>query len=300
MATLDLIEVIPVHNELGEGVIWDASRGAAWWTDIEGRLIYRYQLAAKRLEYWPTPERLGCFALVADKEYLIAAFESGFAYFEPESGYMEKLHSVEQSIADTRLNDGRADRQGRFWAGSMVENGGPGADAGSLYCLDRQLHCSKKIEGLSISNGLCWSPEATYMYHADTPKCRIDRYDFNSDTAELTNRITFAETPAGITPDGSTVDADGFLWNAQWGGSRVVRYSPQGEIDLILPLPVSQPTCVAFGGAELNLLFVTSAKQGLDSEALGQEPDAGNLFIYSTAITGLVDSEFNPDIPSAS
>lgn len=296
MKTPELIDVLPVHNELGEGVIWDTSRRAVWWTDIESRLIYRYQFAAKHLEHWATPERLGCFAPVAGKDYLIAAFESGFAYFDPPSGHVEWLQRVEEDTPKTRLNDGRTDRQGRFWAGSMVEKGGSEADAGALYCLDQQLRCSSKILGLSISNGLCWSPDSAYMYHTDTPSGRIDRYDFDSQTAALSNRNTLAETEAGSWPDGSIVDAEGYLWNAQWGGSQVVRYSPAGEVDLVLPVPVSQPTCVAFGGADLNMLFLTSAKQGLDKETLAQQPDAGNVFIYATATTGLTESEFIQEV----
>lgn len=292
MQDMKLLDVVPVHNTLGEGVIWDASRGAVWWTDINSRLIYRYQLQAKSLQQWSTPERLCCFGLVAGKEYVIAAFESGFAYFDPPSGDVQWLHRVEQDNPNTRLNDGRADRQGRFWAGSMVENAEPPSAAGVLYCVDQRLQRTTKIFGLSISNGLCWSPDSSYMYHTDTPTGRIDRYDFASETATLSNRTTFAKPQAGCWPDGSTVDAQGFVWNAQWGGSQVVRYSPDGQVDLVLSLPVSQPTCVAFGGPDLNLLFVTSARQGLDAITLAEEPDAGNLLIYATNTTGLAESHF--------
>lgn len=288
----ELIDVIPVQNELGEGVIWDAIQGAVWWTDIEKSTIYRYELAKQSLQKWRTPERLGCFALVKDNDYLIAGFESGFAYFNPETNYIEWLHKVEQDTPHTRLNDGRVDRQGRFWAGSMAEGGSE--SIGSLYCFDEQLQCDAKISGIAISNSLCWSPDSKYLYFTDTPTERIDRYDFNPQTAALSNRSTFATTEAGISPDGSTIDADGYLWNAQWGGSQVVRYTPDGQVDLVLPIPTIQPTCVAFGGPDLNLLFVTSATQGLDQETLAKEPDAGNLFIYKSDFTGIADKQFVP------
>jgi sugar lactone lactonase YvrE len=294
MAAATLLETIPVQNELGEGVIWDAAGGALWWTDIEGCRIFRYLLAAKRLESWSTPERLGCFALVAGSDYMICGFESGFAYFNPLQGDLRRLHSIDKGNAGTRLNDGRADRQGRFWAGSVVEDDQRGARTAALYCLDRELVSSCKISGLSISNGLCWSPDSSFLYHTDTPSQRIDRYHFDVETAAVSNRTTFALTGEGCFPDGSTVDAQGYLWNAQWGGSQVVRYTPGGEVDLVLPLPVGQPTCVAFGGPQLDLLFITSARQGLSPEALAEQPEAGNLFIFQTDTTGIPDALFRP------
>ena len=289
-----LIEVLPVKNELGEGVIWDAQSGSAWWTDIESRRIYRYQLETKELESWNTPERVGCFAFVEDRDYLLVGFESGFAYYNPETGWLKWLQKIEQDMPGTRVNDGRTDRLGRFWAGTMVENDKSPAGSGTLYCLDKTLEVGGKLSGLNIPNSLCWSPDSSCMYHTDTPTRRINRYDFNTETAEISNRTTFVETPEGHMPDGSIVDAEGFLWNAQWGASQVVRYSPTGETDLILPMPVTQPTCVAFGGENLNILFVTSAALGLDSKALEQTPEAGNIFIYETDFTGLPESPFKP------
>ena len=296
MATATLVGSVQVENELGEGVIWDARSAALWWTDIEGRKIYRYQPADKQLDSWATPERLGCFARVVDSDHMICGFESGFAYFDPLCGDLQWLHEVDKNNKTTRLNDGRADRQGRFWAGSMVEGGQAGVGAGALYCLDQQLNSSCKVSGLSISNGLCWSPDSAFLYHTDTPMRRIDRYEFATDTANISNRTTFAQTAKGCFPDGSTVDSQGYLWNAQWGGSQVVRYSPEGEVDLIIPLPVSQPTCVAFGGPQLDLLFITSARQGLKPEALEAQPEAGNVFVFQTDVTGISDPAFKPQL----
>lgn len=297
LKTPKLIDTIPVKNELGEGVIWDSSSGSAWWTDIENSLIYRYQLMSKTLDSWETPERVGCFSPVEGRDYLLVAFESGFAYFNPETGWIEWLHKIEQDMQGTRFNDGRTDRQGRFWAGTMVEDPAlrdtPGF-RGSLYCLNDRLDFKSVLGDLVIPNSLCWSPDSTVMYHTDTPTRRINSYDFNPDTAEVSNPKTFVETPEGHMPDGSIVDSEGYLWNAQWGASRVVRYSPEGEIDLVLPMPATQPTCVAFGGTDLNILFVTTATQDLDSETLTKTPEAGNLFIYETEFTGLLESAFKP------
>jgi sugar lactone lactonase YvrE len=290
MVTATLIETLKVKNILGEGVIWDAVGAAVWWTDIDGYKLYRYHLAEKQLDHWTTPERLGCFALVADSDYLICGFSSGLAYFNPHKAELQWLHKIEQDNPGTRLNDGRADRQGRFWAGSMVESGDLGA--GALYCLDQQLQVTRKVSGLSISNGLCWSPDSTVMYHTDTPTQSINSYDFDAVTGAISNQNCLVRTEPGCFPDGSTVDAEGYIWNAQWGASQVVRYSPAGEVDFILPLPVSQPTCVAFGGPQLDRLFVTSATQGLDQQALLAEPEAGNVFVFQTNISGTTDSRF--------
>jgi len=293
MITATLMETLKVKNTLGEGVIWDAIGAAAWWTDIDGSKLYRYDPAHKQLDHWSTPERLGSFALVADSDYLICGFASGFAYFNPHNPQivdLQWLQKTEQDNPGTRLNDGRADRQGRFWAGSMVESGDQGG--GALYCLDQQLQVTSKVSGLSISNGLCWSPDSTVMYHTDTPSRRINAYDFDATTGAIANQRCLVRTEKGCFPDGSTVDSEGYIWNAQWGASQVVRYSPAGEVDFILPLPVSQPTCVAFGGPQLDRLFVTSATQGFDQQALLAEPEAGNVLVFQTNITGTPDSRF--------
>ena len=290
---MNLVREIPVQNELGEGVIWDARRQTVWWTDIQRCQLYRYHVDSDRLESWSTPERLACFATVAGSEDLIAGFESGFARFDPETGQCDWIERVESDNATTRLNDGRADRQGRFWAGSMVE--AEGAErAGSLYRLDSDLACVATLGGLTISNGLCWSPDSSLLYHADTPTGRIDCYDFDASEGELGARRTFVETDNGCWPDGSTVDAEGCVWNAQWGGSRVVRYTSSGEVERVVPIPVTQPSCVAFGGSDLNLLFVTSARQDLSAAELRRQPRAGNLFVFETDCRGIPDPEFQP------
>jgi len=285
-----LIESLKVKNTLGEGIIWDAASASVWWTDIDGSKLYRYQSEDKKLDHWTTPERLGSFALVSDSEFLICGFASGFAYFNPHSGELQWLEKIEQNNPGTRLNDGRADRQGRFWAGSMVESGDGGA--GALYCLDQQLQVASKVSGLTISNGLCWSPDSTVMYHTDTPSRRIHAYDFDAATGAIANQRCLVCTEKDCFPDGSSVDAEGYIWNAQWGASQVVRYSPEGDVDFVLPLPVSQPTCVAFGGPKLDRLFVTSATQGFDEQTLSAEPEAGNVLVFQTNISGIADARF--------
>ncbi|HEY4973334.1 MAG TPA: SMP-30/gluconolactonase/LRE family protein, partial [Steroidobacteraceae bacterium] len=188
-----------------------------------------------------------------------------------------------------------------FWAGSMVE--GAGAACGKLYCLQHsrsELAASVHLTGIAISNSICFSPDGTQMYFADTPQRQILRYDLDAASGALSNRQLFARTPPGAFPDGSQVDAQGHLWNAQWGAGRVVRYAPDGAISGTIDVPASQVSCVAFGGPHLDLLFVTSARQDLKPAQLASDPEAGNLFVYQLNVRGLAEPRFagNPPPPS--
>jgi len=288
---MELIDIVPVKNTLGEGILWDADAGVAWWTDIQERLLYRYSPDTRAIDRIATPERLGSFGFVRGSRKLVAAFESGLALFDPASGAVEWLARPDALRPGLRFNDGRVDRQGRFWAGTMVEGNAPDITA-SLYCLDgrRQLHC--RAGGIRISNGICWSPDSSRFYFADSPLRTIYVYDFDSATGEIANRRVFATTPEGAFPDGANVDAEGFLWSAHWGAGRVVRYAPDGSIDRAIDVPASQPTCVAFGGPGLDLLLVTTAREGLNEDTLARHPSAGDLFLYRVGVCGLSDPPF--------
>jgi sugar lactone lactonase YvrE len=287
----ELIASIDVQNTVGEGVIWNHQTVSAWWTDIQGERVYQYQLSNQLLQSWPAPERLGSFAFVENDTRLLCAFASGFAYFCPQTGEVEWLWRPEQENPGNRFNDGRVDRQGRFWAGTMVENPAQSSAPAALYCLHTQ---ARALSALTISNGLCWSPDSRKLYHADSPRRQISVYDFDAETATLSNRRPFAQTEKNIFPDGASVDSQGYLWSAHWGGWRIVRYAPDGSVDAILPVPLSQPSCVAFGGENLNLLLVTSARENLSAEQLARESQAGNLLIYRTAFRGLPETFARP------
>ncbi|WP_062066632.1 SMP-30/gluconolactonase/LRE family protein [Cellvibrio sp. OA-2007] len=292
MNALTLIDIVPCANLLGEGVQWNHQDGCFWWTDIHAAKLYRYCISDKQLSHWDLPERLGCFAFAKNDARMLAAFESGFAWFDITTGAVEWIAKPEVDVIGNRANDGRCDRQGRFWMGTVVEQKNSPEQSAALYCLDHKLTLSKHFSGLMISNSLCWSPDSRKLYHADSPTHSIRVYDFDAHTGELSNPEIFAHTEIGVEPDGACVDAQGYVWNAQWGGSRVVRYAPDGTKDLVWDMPVSQPTCVAFGGNDFNLLAVTSARVGLSHDALAQQPDAGNLFIFKTTATGLPEVWF--------
>ncbi len=289
--SIRLVKTLEVENELGEGIIWDSHRECIWWTDVEQSKLFQYHFESGELQHFSTPERLACLSPIQSDPRLICAFESGFAFFDPASGETQWIAQFEQDNPGTRFNDGKVDRAGRFWAGTMTEDPDKATYKGRLYCLDHDLSVSEHLGGLSITNSLCWSPNGQYAYHTDTPSRKIMRY-VNGATPSLSEPEVLVKTERGAYPDGSCVDAQGYIWNAQWAGSQVVRYSPEGKQDLIVKVPASQATCPAFVGPKLNYLAVTSAYTDLSSEQRSKEPQAGHVFIYETPFLGLADQPF--------
>jgi L-arabinonolactonase len=278
--------VVAVANRLGEGVLWDVREDVALWIDIEGAKFWRWQPGGEAQSF-ALPERPGSFALTPTIGVYIGAFESGFARFCPASGAFEMLAAVTQGHTHLRMNDGRVDRQGRFWAGSMAERAG--TPLGSLWRYDGGSIATPFIHDIRIPNSLCWSRDGSMMYFADSPRNLIWRYAFDAAHGPVGDPHIFAQTPPGIHPDGSCIDAEDHLWNAQWGAGEVVRYRPDGSIERRITLPVSQPSCVAFGGAALDLLLVTSARVDLNDAQLEAQPLAGALLVYETDVRGVAE-----------
>ncbi|MDM3870059.1 SMP-30/gluconolactonase/LRE family protein [Porticoccus sp. W117] len=286
----ELIHSIPVHNTLGEGVVWDARSQAAWWTDIQESRLFCMAYPSLDIEYFDTPERLCCFALTDNPDKLLVAFASGFALYEYRTGNLQWLHRPEelQPGSGRRLNDGRLDRQGRFWVGAMVEDKGAATGKpANLYCLDSNGELSIHKSDIAISNGICWAPDNSTFYFADSPKQHIYSYKYDISRGSISEQKQFSATPVGQFPDGGITDSNGHVWSAHWGGHCVVRYTPQGQITEKVAIPTQQPSCLAFGGADMKTLFVTSARQGLNSQQLAKDTQAGNLFVLETTITGL-------------
>jgi sugar lactone lactonase YvrE len=286
----ELVATIPAHCVLGEGPVWDGRIGALWFTDIQQAQLLRLDWPSKELTRFPLPERLGSLGLTDDPARLVCAFASGFAWFEPAIGRCRWIVRTEPEYRGIRMNDGRVDRAGRFWAGSMVEDESLAPpERGSLYRLDRGDYkaLNRLCDGISISNSICFTAAGDELYFADTPKQEIRVFDCDPATGELGNSCRFASLTGEAFPDGSDTDATGRVWNAEWGTGRVTVYGVDGTIEAKLDLPVSQATCIAFGGSGLDHLFVTSAREGLTDEQLRAEPDAGNVFVYRTNALGL-------------
>jgi L-arabinonolactonase len=290
VTSLTPIEILTVENILGEGILWDSRRGMLWWTDIQGLKLYRYAWATGMTRVFDTPERVGSFGLMAGAETLITAFASGIARYDVQNQAVEWLARPD-SVAGIRFNDGRVDRRGRFWAGTMLE-GGQHDSGACLYSFDAASGMRCHLRGLRESNGLCASLDGAHLYFADSPTRTIRAYEMIEPEGTLGASRVFAQTPEGAFPDGATVDVDDCVWSAQWGAGRVVRYTPEGRIDRTLSIPTCQPTCVCFAGPDLDILCVTTAREGLDRATLDAEPNAGDVFLYRPGVRGLRESEY--------
>lgn len=282
--------VVDARNRLGEVPVWDAEEKALYWVDIEGCLLQRFDPATGAVQRWSFPERIAACALRRRGGFVVA-LASCLAFFDPATGAIERIAAPEAHRPENRFNDGKCDRRGRFWAGTMHD--ACSERTGALYRLDPDLACHKLEEGIGISNSIAWSPDDRTMYFADTLDRAIYAYGFDLDSGTLANRRLFASThDQPGNPDGSTVDAEGFLWNAQWDGWRLVRYAPDGRVDRVVDLPVQKPTSCAFGGRDLATLFVTSAVWDLSADQLREQPQAGGLFALDVGVRGLPDARF--------
>lgn len=289
----EMLFSIPAGNQLGEAIQWHIESQSIWWTDINDAILLRYCVQNKQLTRFPMPDRVASFAFTEKENLLIVAFAKGIALYDWCLQIVEWLAQPEKHIRHNRFNDGRADRQGRFWAGTMVEEYSSQDQAGALYVIDNNKDINKVLGKISISNSLCWSPDSSVMYHADSPTRTIYQYHFEQETGCVSNKTLFAQTKPGCVPDGATVDAEGGVWVAQWGGGSVIRYTPQGEVNLIHKLPVSQPTCIAIGGPSMNWLMISTAKHDLSVEQLDEQPLAGDILVYSLhGVKGLAESQY--------
>lgn len=273
------------ENLLGEGPCWEPRSGRLYWADIKSQRLEWLNPADGAAGAWDFDVMPSAIAPRADGSLLVAT-SRGVGVVDPLTGALELRLHPEAEREGNRSNDGGVDMQGRFWFGTMDD--ATAQLSGAVYRLDADWTVTRMLDGLGIPNTLAVSPDGRTLYIADSFHQTLYAHGLDPRTGALGYRWVFAETrgtPA--TPDGSAVDADGYVWNAQWGGSRVVRYSPQGEIDRVVDLPVSQPTKCAFGGPDLDVLFITSARAGLSDEQLEREPLAGSVFRMDPGVRGL-------------
>ncbi len=261
-----------------------------YWVDIKRRLIHRFDPATGKDESWATPEDVGSLA-VREKGGLIVALKTGFYFFDLETGTATPAALPLGEPPHNRFNDGKTDRQGRFWAGTMDDN--QKLTTGGLFRLTPTLDCKQMVRDICCSNSLCWSPDSRTMYYACSGQQLVWAWDFEPASGEISNRRVFAAIgEKRVVPDGATVDADGYVWIAMWGGWSVVRYDPKGRIDRVVDMPVQQPTCPMFGGPGLDVMYVTSASIGLDPQELDRQPQAGSLFAVDVGVKGLPEARF--------
>lgn len=290
MRTLTNVEVVVrATNLLGECPLWDDRRQALYWVDGRRPALHRLEPDGT-VRDWMLPQTIGSFAF-RESGGLLLAMRSGIFRFDPGTAAIEPVVAPEADKADNRFNDGRCDRAGRFWAGTMCDvNREP---LGSLYRLDPDGTCAWQFDGIVVPNSLTWSPDNRTMYFADTYRTTIWAFDFDLQTAAIGNRRVFQDTTGYPgRPDGSAMDAEGCLWNCEYGGSRVVRYRPDGRIDQVIAMPVPNPTCCAFGGPDFRTLYITSARQRLTPEQLAEAPLVGSVFAVRLDVGGLPEARF--------
>lgn len=282
--------IVDCKNEHGEGIFWNPSDGRIWWTDIQGRALWSFDPVTTQSASIPMEDRVCCFAPRAAGG-LIVAYSDRVVLFDPETKKETLVTLFEPENPETRLNDGRTDRQGRLVVGGMNEvSGKPDS---SVISIDGNLKVQTLIDQISCANSICFSPAGNTMFFADTPDREILVFDYEKDRGTLTNKrlhASFKQEPG--LPDGSCVDAEGGVWNAEWEGHRVVRVAPNGTIDRVIDVPVWKPTCCAFGGPNLDTLFITTSRLMSDEAALKKEPSAGGLFAVKPGIRGVIDTPF--------
>lgn len=281
---------VDAHDRLGECALWCAQTGTFWWTDIEGSVVRRLQDDGGVRE-WRLPERVGSFAFCAGSTTrLLLGLASGIAVFDTADESLSPVVPVEADRPTTRINDGRCDRQGRFVFGMY----NPKEDRiGGIYRVDAALNVERlPLPATAVANSICFSPDGGTMYWGDSPTRTIWAIDYHADGALGTPRVFVQLGDGEGFPDGSCIDAEGGLWNAQWEGRCVVRYGSDGRETDRIAVPVSRPTCPALGGPGLDVLYVTSARGGLSKERLRAEPHAGGVFCAPSRWRGLPETRF--------
>ena len=284
--------VLDAGANLGEGPVWSTAEQALYWADVFAPTLNRFDLTTGQNRTWTLPRPIGSFAL-REAGGAVLALSNGFHLFDFASGDATPIGDPEAELPANRFNDGKTDRRGRFWAGTLRAEIPETDPVGSLYRLDRDLRWSRHADGIVCSNGLGWSPDDRTMYFTDSRISTILAYDFDADAGTISSRRVFARFASGAGfPDGLTVDQEGGVWTALWDGWRVVRLTPDGRIDREIAIPCAKPTSCMFGGPDLATLYVTSASYGASAEDLSAYPLSGGIFAVWPDVCGLPESRF--------
>ncbi len=290
MAAANLI--LDVQATLAEGPIWDTRENVLWWIDINECRLHRFDPATNENKTFDIGQKVGTVVPRASGGLMLAV-ESGFAAYDPASGKLDLVADPESHLPLNRFNDGKCDPAGRFWAGTLeiVEED---MTAGSLYCLYPDGRVERRVPDVGISNGIVWTSDKKTMYFIDSPTRRVDAFDYDNETGEISNRRTAIELPEGMGyPDGMAIDSEDKLWVALWAGWGVARFDPTtGDLLEKIDVQASQVTACAFGGPELKDLYITTARRDLEGEALNDQPDAGGLFHIKLDVAGVPSTAY--------
>lgn len=281
--------VLRIESILGEGPVWNEDEQVLYWLDVFMPAVNRFDPATGVNEATSLNQPIYAMALRA-RGGAIGSFEDGIGFVDLDRGTIEII-SDPKAGRPVNFNDGKCDRRGRFWTGTMAKDWS--SPIGALYRVELSRRITQMDDEIVLSNGLGWSPDSHTMYFTDFGRRVIYAYDFDPDTGVIRGRRPFIEIPpeAGF-PDGMTVDAEGCLWVAHWDGWRVNRYGPDGGARQTIRMPVQRPTSCAFGGPDLSVLYVTSARMGLSESELAATPLAGSVFAVRTNTAGLAEPKF--------
>ena len=287
-STLDI--VLDCKAEVGEGPIWDPDGKILYWVDILANELHIFNPETGKDRYIDCGQMVGT-VVVRRSGGLLVALANGFASVDLETETIQHIADPEKN-PKVRFNDGKCDPAGRFWAGSMPLS--ETIPEGSLYSLEIDLSVKKRLSNITIANGIVWTSDHKTMYYIDTPTMKIDAYDFDITTGNLSNHRVAVTVPKEYGwPDGMAIDAEDKIWVGHWGGWQITRFDPlTGKTLEVIKIPVAQVTACAFGGPNLNRLYITTAKKGLDLDALKKQPNAGSLFSIDVSVSGVPSDKF--------
>lgn len=270
---------------LAESPMWHSRRKAIIWVDIEGKNLYEYNLSKKKVNTWKFDLRVS-LVIQSEGSIVLLAMQGGLAKFDIETSQLQWMVDIEKLDPNIRCNDGACDAKGRVWIGTMHIDCKEGK--GSLYCVDTNLALQKKLENLSMPNGIVWSADHTIMYHIDSLSHCIQSYYFDLEKATMKFKKTVVTIPHGLgMPDGMTIDKEGMLWVAHWGGFCVCQWNPNdGGLLYKIEVPAPNVSSCIFGGDEMDQLFITTASSDMNSDALKQYPLSGSIFVASPGTKG--------------
>jgi L-arabinonolactonase len=284
--------VVQTEDVIGEVPLWDAAAARLSWIDIFKPALHVLDPATGGLESRTPPEKLGSYGLAGNGRYITAG-RGGIAMWEPATGAFDRLSTPEADRPDNILNDGRVDLDGRFVVGSMDKMlAGPN---GRLWQIEKGATRLLQDRDVMLPNSICWSPDGATFYFGDSRSNLIFAYDYDRSSGDISNRRVFADTSAMAGEcDGSSVDADGYLWNARFGGGCILRFAPDGSLDRKIDLPVTRIAHLAFGGSDLKTIYVTTARFRMKPEEIEAEPWAGGLLAMDSDVAGLPEGQYRP------
>ena len=283
---------LDVGNQIGEAPVWSADENALYWIDALASPTTLNRFAGGSTRSWSFPDRIGTWALTTDGSWVLAALRSGIYRLDLETDALHLLHEPPYDPERFQFNDGRCDRDGNFWVGTMAvdfANTPTGSD--TLWRLGED-GLTQRADAITLSNGTAFSPSGDVLYIADSPTASIWAFDHDPTDGTLLNRRVYARLSEGEFPDGAAVDADGFYWVAVFGAGRILRFRPDGTMDRDLRAPVSHPTMVCFGGSEYRQLYMTSGRFAIDRYGFPEEPNAGGVFTCDVGAQGLPEPRF--------